>query len=231
MTADQRQRERMRRDFDRDGFVVWSGFLSPRDLAELRSHTDRCLSELERNEGHFQGVLKGLDHVDPWFEEQLVRGEHTELISELLQDELVPATAAWFSRIPGESSGIKPHIDAVGDRREGATLWIALDRADRENGCLYYVKGSHRLSVPSRYGLEGFGPDSPGAVAIEVEPGDAIVHSSLIVHWSEANRSQRPREAITYFYWASSSRADAHSSRHAPSEEDVPEEALEQARE
>ncbi len=196
-----------KRDFDRDGYVVLRGFLSPEELKELRAHTDRCLSEFKRKEG-YEGIAKSLDKVDRWFEDQIECGKQTKLISALLEDDLEPAAAAWFDRIPGEMSGIKPHFDAVGHRRKGATIWIALDRADRENGCLYYAKGTHRQKLPSQVGLEGFGSDSEEAMAIEVEPGDAVIHSSLTVHWSEANRSQRPRQAITYFYWAASSEGE-----------------------
>ncbi len=84
-------------------------------------------------------------------------------------------------------------------------MWIALDRADRGNGCLHYAKGTHRRNLPARVGLPGFSAESEEAVAVEVEPGDATIHSSLTVHWSEANRSRRSRQAITYFYWAASS--------------------------
>lgn len=196
--------ERLKREFDRDGYVVLRGFLSPGELEELRARTEACLSEAERGE-EYPGVVKNLDRVDPWFEDQLQRGRQKELISALLEDDLEPATAAWFARLPGETSGIRPHLDAVGHRQKGATMWIALDRADRENGCLYYAKGTHRRELPSVVGLEGFSAESDEAVAVEVEPGDATIHSSLTVHWSEANRSQRSRQAISYFYWAASS--------------------------
>lgn len=199
--------DQIRRGFERDGYVVLRGFLSPEELEDLRAHTDRCLSKVLRKE-EYKGIVKNLNKVDRWFEDQLERGKQATLISALLEDDLEPATAAWFDRIPGETSGIKPHFDAVGHRRKGATIWIALDRADRENGCLYYVKGTHRQKLPSRIGLEGFSSESEGAVAIEVEPGDAIIHSSLTVHWSEVNRSQRSRQAISYFYWAASSPGD-----------------------
>ena len=195
--------ERLKRDFDRDGYVVLRGFLSTEEVEELRARADRCLAGLERSEA-YPGVVKNLNGIDPWFEDQLQRGRQRELISALLEDELEPATAAWFARLPGETSGIRPHLDAVGHRQKGATMWIALDRADRENGCLYYARGTHRQELPSVVGLEGFGAECEQAVPIEVEPGDATIHSSLTVHWSEANRSGRPRQAISYFYRAAS---------------------------
>ena len=204
--------EQLKRDFDRDGYVVLRGFLSPEEVEELRARAAGCLSEVRRSE-EYPGVVKNLNGIDPWFEDQLQRGKQAELISALLEADLEPASAGCFERIPGETSGIRPHIDAIGRRRNGATAWIALDRADRENGCLFYVKGTHRQDLPSVVGLEGFGADSEGAVAVEVEPGDATIHNSRTVHWSEANRSQRPRQAITYFYWAASRTGPAHPGR------------------
>ena len=195
--------EQLKRDFDRDGYVVVRGFLSREELEELRIRAEGCLGEARRSE-EYPGVVKNLNRIDPWFEDQLQRGKQAGLISALLEDDLEPASAGCFERIPGETSGIKPHIDAIGHRRKGATVWIALDRADRENGCLFYVKGTHRQDLPSVVGLEGFSAESEEAVAVEVEPGDATIHNSRTVHWSEANRSQRPRQAITYFYWAAS---------------------------
>ena len=195
--------EQLKRDFDRDGYVVLRSFLSPDEVEELRARARRCLREVKRS-AEYPGVVKNLNRLDPWFEERLERGKQAALISALLEDDLEPATAAWFERIPGETSGIRPHVDAIGDRRRGATMWIALDRADRENGCLFYAKGTHRQDFPTVVGLEGFSAESEGAVPVEIEPGDAAIHSSRTVHWSDANRSERPRQAITYFYWAAS---------------------------
>lgn len=204
--------EEIKQVFDRDGFVVLRGYLSSGELEELRERTEHCLLKVAHVEGH-QGVAKNLNRADRWFADMLERGKHVALISALLDDELEPATAAWFDRIPGETSGIRPHIDAVEHRRAGATMWIALDHADRENGCLYYVEGTHRQRLPAKVGLEGFDEDSEGAVAVEAAPGDAIVHSTRTVHWSGANRSQRPRQAVSFFYWAASSPGEAASSR------------------
>ena len=70
------------------------------------------------------------------------------------------------------------------------------------------TRARHRQELPNHLGLEGFSAESEEAFAVEVQPGDAAIHSSLTVHWSEANRSQRSRQAITYFYWAASCQGD-----------------------
>ena len=49
------------------------------------------------------------------------------------------------------------------------------------------------------------------AVAAEVAPGDAVIHSALTVHWSGPNRSDRPRRAVSFFYWGATHAALATS--------------------
>ena len=102
------------------------------------------------------------------------------MIKALLDDELDPATAAFFDRLPGELTGVDPHFDAIGHRSKGATIWIALDKADQENGCLYYVKGTHEQELENKIGLD-FTPETPGAIPVIVNPGDAAIHSTPCV--------------------------------------------------
>jgi ectoine hydroxylase-related dioxygenase (phytanoyl-CoA dioxygenase family) len=86
------------------------------------------------------------------------------------------------------------------------TCWIALDDSDRDNGCLYYVPGSHRWKLLPVTGLTGnmdeimtvLSPEQKQAfrpVPIELKRGQCTFHHPLMVHGSYANRSQRPRRA------------------------------------
>lgn len=86
------------------------------------------------------------------------------------------------------------------------TCWIALDDCDRNNGCLYYIPGSHRWRLLPRTGLTGnmdeiftvltdeqkrdFNP-----VPVELKRGQCTFHHPLMVHGSFENRSDRPRRA------------------------------------
>jgi hypothetical protein len=86
------------------------------------------------------------------------------------------------------------------------TCWMALDDSTTENGCLYYVPGSHRWNLLPVTGLAGnmdeirtvltpeqleqFHP-----VPIELKRGQCTFHHPLTVHGSYENRSDRPRRA------------------------------------
>jgi ectoine hydroxylase-related dioxygenase (phytanoyl-CoA dioxygenase family) len=86
------------------------------------------------------------------------------------------------------------------------TCWIALDDSTRDNGCLYYVPGSHRWNLLPVTGLAGnmdeimtvLSPQQQAAfhpIPVELKRGQCSFHHPLMVHGSYANRSERPRRA------------------------------------
>lgn len=86
------------------------------------------------------------------------------------------------------------------------TCWIALDDATTENGCLYYVPGSHKWPLLPITGLAGnmeevrtvLNEEQLAAfqpVPIELKKGEATFHHALLMHGSYENRSDRPRRA------------------------------------
>lgn len=86
-------------------------------------------------------------------------------------------------------------------------MWIALDDATVESGCLHFVPGSHRFAVlphrhigddPSIHGLAADGVDASGAVAVPVAAGGATIHHCRTLHYSGPNRTAQPRRAYTH---------------------------------
>ena len=213
----------IKRDYDRDGFVILPGFLEGEALDELRERATRLTADLRRRRrsGNHLGsrlkkhragnskrnvgeVFKGLQDHDAWFDHELKAGRHVPLIKALIEDEPVPGTAGWFTKRPGSMAEIAPHQDAIGvpqGLKAGATIWIALDPADPENGCLHYGQGSHQREHATVIPIPGYDVDDGMAVPARVQPGDAVIHSSLTVHWSGPNPTDRHRGAVSFFYW------------------------------
>ena len=83
---------------------------------------------------------------------------------------------------------------------EYVTCWLALDDAELDNGCLWVQPGSHRggtlrhhrvEGAPFRSGYEG---DDAG-IAVPVPKGSVLVFSSLVMHRSGPNTTDRHRRA------------------------------------
>ena len=172
-----------------------------------------ALSEEVKNPG-FIGIRKDLQVDSDYFDQQLLRGEHIPLIEALIGDKAVPSSAGFFDKPDQKRSvAVGPHSDS-GGRRNGATLWVALDRADEDNGCLVYLKKSHlreksgeAYAPMAKDAFKDVDESTAGATAFVANPGDAVIHSSMCVHWSRPSSSDRSRRSINYFYWSASEAA------------------------
>jgi ectoine hydroxylase-related dioxygenase (phytanoyl-CoA dioxygenase family) len=102
------------------------------------------------------------------------------------------------------------------------SVMIALTKANKENGCLQVIKGSHKLGRVNH----GFSGEQVGAdmvmvenalktmelVYCEIAPGDALFFHSNLMHRSEANLSNEPRWSIISCYSAQSNLAYSETS-------------------
>ena len=114
---------------------------------------------------------------------------------------------------PPKISGDKPwHQDAAYFRGSDPDLmfgvWIALDPATRENGCMEVIPGSHLRGPAPHVPAEDINlctirPDLvrlDERVALPMDPGDVLVFHSLIHHYTAANRSDQRRRALQFHY-------------------------------
>ena len=99
-------------------------------------------------------------------------------------------------------------------------IWIALDETSRENGCLRYVRGSHKRQeirqhheaenrdMLLHYGIDPGEIDETDVFDLVLEPGQMAIHDIYMVHGSEANETDRPRRAIVLNYMPTTSHFD-----------------------
>jgi hypothetical protein len=223
--SDSAEMARLKATYDQDGFVVLRSWFSEEEVEEARQAAAVATVELAARAG-WMGVTKALEYRSGYFRGQLRGGRHLPLVEALVGGALAPSSAAYFSKPSTGAVDIGPHSDSTG-QRDGATLWVALDRADLRNGCLCYLRGSHLRTHPQHallapagdvMALESFrGIDESAEDAWHfiAEPGDAVVHSSYCVHFSRkppaaelaagTARPHQQRRAISFFYWAADS--------------------------
>lgn len=104
------------------------------------------------------------------------------------------------------------------------SVFIAVDRATRENGCLQVIRGSQKMGRVNHI-LTG---DQAGAdmervnealkrldlVYCEMEPGDTLFFHSNLLHRSDQNKSKNPRWSLICCYNAA--RNDPYKDSHHP---------------
>jgi ectoine hydroxylase-related dioxygenase (phytanoyl-CoA dioxygenase family) len=119
-----------------------------------------------------------------------------------------------------DSSYWKGLFDRIDDV---CTVWVALDRSDKENGCLRVIAGSHvggysaYEPVPDPANAV-FGTeirrdqvDESRAVDFELDPNRCSIHHARIIHGSDANRSERRRCGLTIRFFSTRCRFRAES--------------------
>ncbi|MBE7169328.1 MAG: phytanoyl-CoA dioxygenase family protein [Williamsia sp.] len=101
------------------------------------------------------------------------------------------------------------------------TCWIGLDDTTTENGCLYYVPGSHRWGLLEKpelagemNGLDKYLTDEQKAefkpVPIELKKGSGTFHHPLLVHGSYENKSENARRAVVINVFADGTLSDSN---------------------
>jgi phytanoyl-CoA hydroxylase len=84
------------------------------------------------------------------------------------------------------------------------TVWIAIDDASEENGCVWAIPGSHKLGliphVKKELQVEESKIDLSKAVPVPVPAGGLLIFHSLVLHMSQRNNSDKSRWAIICDY-------------------------------
>lgn len=90
--------------------------------------------------------------------------------------------------------------------------WTAMEKINRQNGCLVVVPGSHKGTLlkhsypdweggvnKAYHGIQDYDPSIP-KVYVEMECGDTVFFHPLLIHGSGANRTKGFRKAISCHY-------------------------------
>ena len=142
--------------FTRDGYVALTGFLSPDRVAELREMVVRFILErvpqLPREQVFYEvkgqpDSLKQIQQLfahDAYFQRMMFGSEFEKLAELLLQGPVVGKNLQYFNKPPQIGKATPPHQDGyyfMLDPCEAATMWLALEEVNEENGCVRYVRG------------------------------------------------------------------------------------------
>lgn len=227
----------LKQDFDRDGYVAIRPLFDTERIAELNRELDRFIAECVPNmpatdvfyeDKADKKTLKQmmrLERYDGYFADLLQTGILRELAEAVLGEEVRPSNLEYFNKPPGAGKPTPPHQDGYYFKLtppRAVTGWLALEPVDDENGCLNYVRGSHRAEgyrphgrseiLGFSQGVTDFGTaeDKANAVSMPGPAGMLLLHDCKTVHWASGNQSPtRSRRAIGFVYFGVSAKPDA----------------------
>jgi hypothetical protein len=214
------------RRYRQDGFVVVEGLLDPAELEEWRREVDEAVAQrLEDRGAPLQNQADPESYYAQIFTQCLRLADSHEGVRRRIYDPGLAAMAGQLSGAEGlrvwhDQALYKPpfgnptawHLDNPYwsfDSDRAVSVWIALDDATRENGCLYYLPGTHKSArfdnVPLGNNQADLFRHYPEWRSIEpacaaCKAGDAVFHHGLVAHGAGANMTNRPRRAMTCAY-------------------------------
>jgi len=216
--------------YQENGFLVIKDFLSENELNNWREVVFNAVEK--RNgikipgsmvmTGDDDGINEDTEFFGKVFDQIINLWQTDAGVKELILDERIGKMAAELSG----SYGIRPwhdqalfkkpwanptawHLDTPFwsfSHREALSIWIALDDATLENGCLYFIPGSHKETKFENFGIgknmDGIFRHYPkflsvNPVAAPMKAGSCSFHNGLCIHGAGPNMTNGFRRAMT----------------------------------
>lgn len=219
--------------FREQGFLVVRGLVPPDDVADMLAHTEDLLAGRVEMPGvsALNDMIAPDARIEQWsrvhmlhralpiHERFLLHPRVLDVLAALIGPDVLALQSMLFFKQPGQD-GQGYHQDSYYIPSFPDTLcgaWLAIDRADQENGCMWMTVGSQHEPVhpdaAPRAGhttnLADIGPITGASktdealngltpiarkyagreIKAEVDPGDVIFFGGHILHRSHRNRS------------------------------------------
>ena len=211
--------------FERDGFVVFPDVLDAGTIVELQAHVEWLDRHhpAERPELYDHGRIAD----DPFWHRIVSDPRLLDIAAQFIGPDIALFASQYIIKPPRTGQAVLLHQDASYwplDPMQVVSLWVAVDDADAENGCLRVLPGTHKMAVQPRRARTDVDNVLSSEIAVEVDDADAVdvvlaagsveVHHENIVHGSHANLSDRRRAGLTIRYIPTTTTIDYERIQH-----------------
>ena len=196
------------RRYNAAGYVAPFDVLAPAEVAALRARVDAWLDAMGPDGAYgincYQARLATL-----W---DLARHPAiVDLVADLVGPDVLCWATAILSKPPRDPRAVPWHQDAGFWHLSPArtvTVWLAVDDADAGNAAMRFLPGTHAGGELPMEAVAGAAFDRGIAdvarlgapVTNALRAGQCSLHADMLVHGSEANRSDRRRCGLTLRY-------------------------------
>jgi len=219
--------------YKENGYLIKEDFLNPDELKTWREAVAEAIGERNGQKmpgklskiGEDDGINKDAEYYNNVFDQVLNLWQTNDKVKQLMLDERIGKMLSRLSgadgiRIWHDQALIKNpwanptswHLDtpfwSFSDKR-ALSIWVALDDATLENGCLFFIPGSYRETAFENPGIGrnmdtifNFYPQfkRSKSVAAPMKAGSCSFHNGLTIHGAHANMTPGLRRAMTCAY-------------------------------
>lgn len=216
-----------------NGFLVIEDFLDAGELEEWRTVVTKAVEARQGRKmpgkniqvGMDDGINEDAEYFSRVFDQLLNLWQTDEGVKKIMLDERIGKMASelsgaegiriWHDQVLIKRPWANPtswHLDtpfwSFSDRR-ALSIWVALDDATPENGCLYFIPGSFKQTSFENKGI-GKNMDNifsaypqfskASSFCAKMKAGSCSFHNGLTIHGAGANMTNGYRRAMTCAY-------------------------------
>nr|WP_170951210.1 phytanoyl-CoA dioxygenase family protein [Synechococcus sp. UW106] len=202
------------------------GFVSPIDLFST-IEIEKINNEIKRLSATKTGKLSSISRINTHllshiFWDLVHDNRILDIVEKLIGSNIYCIGSSIIDKLPDSQSFVACHQDATFwglSKPIGATVWIALTAANKQNGGMYFVKHSHLNQLPhfdtkNEHNMLGAResviklPAESEKTYSDLKPGQISIHHPLVLHGSPNNLSSESRLAFVIRYIPSSVKQD-----------------------
>jgi hypothetical protein len=203
------------RGFQAQGFLSVGRITTDEELAWLRDVYDGIIKRktgytpdelAHATDGYGPMSLVAItspEEIVPALKDTLFLRNARTVVARLLGVEEIHLLSGWHIFFkPAGGSETPWHQDAAyhASPYVGASMWMSLDPATPDSGCMYYIEKSHLGAIRPHHARGGclitHDVDPSQAVACPLSAGEGIVHHCRTLHKAGPNATDRPRRAL-----------------------------------
>jgi ectoine hydroxylase-related dioxygenase (phytanoyl-CoA dioxygenase family) len=199
--------------FNRDGYLMGIRIFDEEEITSIRHYFDELLARTLAAGGDSYSISTAHLRYGRVYD-ILTEPRIVTRIKDLLGQNVIAWGSHFFCKMPGDGKRVSWHQDSSYwplTPSMAVTAWLAIDDANVENACMRYIPGSHHLGHLTYTLSENdeanvlnqtvVGADTLGdPINVELLAGEISIHSDLLLHGSEANRSSKRRCGLTLRY-------------------------------